>query len=62
VSTQTSDSAVGPDALPFWHPPGLWKIAISCGGVRRRSFEDERNTARTGIPAPQLVTNFEEAL
>ena len=34
---------------------GLWKIAIICEGVRRRALEDERNTARTGIPAPQIV-------
>ena len=42
-------------ALPFWHALGLWKIAIICEGVRRRALEDERNTARTGIPAPQIV-------
>jgi aminoglycoside phosphotransferase (APT) family kinase protein len=42
-------------ALPFWHALGLWKIAIICEGVRRRALEDERNAARTGIPAPQIV-------
>lgn len=34
---------------------GLWKIAIICEGVRRRASEDERNAARTSIPAPQIV-------
>ena len=38
-------------ALPFWHALGLWKIAIICEGVRRRALDDERNAARTGIPA-----------
>jgi aminoglycoside phosphotransferase (APT) family kinase protein len=49
--------ATGSDltALPFWHALGLWKIAIICEGVRRRALDDERNAARTGIPAARVV-------
>lgn len=45
-------------ALPFWHALGLWKIAIICEGVRRRALEDERNAARTGIPAARVVEDL----
>ena len=45
-------------ALPFWHALGLWKIAIICEGVRRRALDDERNAARTGIPAAQVVEDL----
>lgn len=41
--------------LPFWHCLGLWKIAIICEGVRRRALDDERNAARTGIPAAHVI-------
>ena len=42
-------------ALPFWHALALWKIAFICEGVRRRALEDERNAARTGVPAARAV-------
>jgi aminoglycoside phosphotransferase (APT) family kinase protein len=42
-------------ALPFWHALGLWKVAIICEGVRRRALEDQRNAARTGVPAARAV-------
>jgi aminoglycoside phosphotransferase (APT) family kinase protein len=45
-------------ALPFWHALALWKIAIICEGVRRRALDDERNAARTGIPAPRIVEDL----
>ena len=45
-------------ALPFWHALGLWKVAIICEGVRRRALEDERNAARTGIPAERAVEDL----
>jgi aminoglycoside phosphotransferase (APT) family kinase protein len=53
----TYAAATGRDltALPFWHALGLWKIAIICEGVRRRALDDERNAARTGIPAARVV-------
>jgi aminoglycoside phosphotransferase (APT) family kinase protein len=44
--------------LPFWHALALWKIAIICEGVRRRALEDERNAARTGIPAARAVDDL----
>jgi aminoglycoside phosphotransferase (APT) family kinase protein len=42
-------------ALPFWTALGLWKVAIICEGVRRRALEDERNAARTRVPAAHAV-------
>ena len=36
----------------------LWKIAIIVEGVRRRALDDERNAARTGIPATQVVEDL----
>ena len=45
-------------ALPFWHALGLWKVAIICEGVRRRALEDERNAARTGVPAARTVEDL----
>jgi aminoglycoside phosphotransferase (APT) family kinase protein len=45
-------------ALPFWHALGLWKVAVICEGVRRRALEDERNAARTGIPAARAVKDL----
>jgi aminoglycoside phosphotransferase (APT) family kinase protein len=45
-------------ALAFWHALALWKIAIICEGVRRRALEDERNAARTGIPAARAVEDL----
>jgi aminoglycoside phosphotransferase (APT) family kinase protein len=45
-------------ALPFWHALGLWKVAIICEGVRRRALEDERNAARTGVPAARSVEDL----
>jgi aminoglycoside phosphotransferase (APT) family kinase protein len=45
-------------ALPFWHALGLWKVAIICEGVRRRALDDERNAARTGIPAAHVVDDL----
>jgi aminoglycoside phosphotransferase (APT) family kinase protein len=44
--------------LPFWHALGLWKIAVISEGVRRRALEDERNAARTGIPAAEAVEDL----
>jgi aminoglycoside phosphotransferase (APT) family kinase protein len=45
-------------SLAFWHALGLWKIAIICEGVRRRALDDERNAARTGIPAARDVEDL----
>ena len=45
-------------SLAFWHALGLWKIAIICEGVRRRALDDERNAARTGIPAAHVVEDL----
>jgi len=47
-------------ALPFWHALGLWKIAITCEGVRRRALEDERNAARARIPPARAVDELVE--
>jgi aminoglycoside phosphotransferase (APT) family kinase protein len=42
-------------ALGFWHALGLWKVAIIIEGVRRRTLDDERNTAEGGAPPAELV-------
>lgn len=44
--------------LPFWHALGLWKIAIICEGVLRRTLDDERNTAEGGAPEPTMVEDL----
>jgi len=44
--------------LAFWHVLGLWKIAIICEGVLRRTIDDERNTAEGGAPDATMVDDL----
>ncbi|AXT86129.1 phosphotransferase family protein [Aeromicrobium sp. A1-2] len=41
--------------LDYWHVLGLWKIAVICEGVLRRSLDDPRNAADGGPPEPIFI-------
>jgi len=55
--TETYLAASGRDGtdLDYWHVLGLWKIAIICEGVLRRSLDDPRNAADGGPPEPAFI-------
>jgi aminoglycoside phosphotransferase (APT) family kinase protein len=57
---ETYAAATGRDlsALGFWHALGLWKVAIICEGVVRRTLDDQRNTAQGGAPDPRKVEDL----
>lgn len=44
--------------LAFWHTLGVWKIAIICEGVYRRTLDNPANTAEGGAPTPELVQSI----
>jgi aminoglycoside phosphotransferase (APT) family kinase protein len=44
--------------LGFWHALALWKIAIIAEGILRRSQQDPRNRAASGIPVEQTVDDL----
>jgi len=41
--------------LPFWHVLGVWKVAIICEGVYRRTLDNPANTAEGGAPTPEMI-------
>lgn len=41
--------------LAFWHVLGVWKIAIICEGVYRRTLDQPANTAEGGAPTPERI-------
>lgn len=41
--------------LGFWHVLGVWKIAIICEGVYRRTLDNPANTAEGGAPTPERI-------
>lgn len=43
------------DTLAFWHVLGVWKIAIICEGVYRRTLDNPANTAEGGAPTPERI-------
>ncbi|MET1133059.1 MAG: phosphotransferase family protein [Aeromicrobium sp.] len=43
------------DTLAFWHVLGVWKVAIICEGVYRRTLDNPANTAEGGAPTPERV-------
>jgi aminoglycoside phosphotransferase (APT) family kinase protein len=55
-------AATGRDeaALGFWHVLGIWKIAIICEGVMRRSMDQPLNAAEGGPPDAKFVDQLVE--
>lgn len=43
------------DTLAFWHVLGVWKVAIICEGVYRRTLDNPANTAEGGAPTPERI-------
>lgn len=56
----TYAEATGRDlgTLGFWHVLGLWKVAIICEGVLRRSIDEPRNAASQQRPTAQTVDDL----
>jgi aminoglycoside phosphotransferase (APT) family kinase protein len=44
--------------LGFWHALALWKIAIIAEGILRRTQQDSRNRAASGMPVQQTVNDL----
>jgi aminoglycoside phosphotransferase (APT) family kinase protein len=44
--------------LGFWHALALWKIAIIAEGILRRTQQDLRNRASSGMPTAQTVNDL----
>lgn len=55
IETYAESTGRDVSAIGFWYVLGLWKVAIICEGVMRRSLDDPRNKAESGGPDAELV-------
>lgn len=53
--TYVEASGRDPAGVSYWHVLGLWKIAVICEGVRRRTSDTPANAASNGPPPSGMV-------